>query len=107
MSNPNHASLGIPMGQPVVEMLSVFEGSATSYSRRFNDQWDTAGLKDAAGNPTCTSHYGMHMVAWHIPLAVSGPVQTRIVQACLGLCGARFERRWCNACGLYRGARRS
>ena len=53
MSNPNHASLGIQMGQPVDEMMSVFEGSATSYSRRFNDQWNTAGLKDSAGNPTC------------------------------------------------------
>ena len=45
MSNPNHASLGIQMGQPVDEMLSVFEGSATSYSRRFNDQcW--VGIRD-------------------------------------------------------------
>ena len=71
MSPPNHATLGIHLGLPVAEMLSVFEPSATSYSRRINDQWNTAGLKDTAGYPTATSHYGMHMVAWHLPLALS------------------------------------
>ncbi len=72
MAPPNHATLGLHLGQPVDEMLAVFESSATSYSRRINDQWNTAGLKDTAGYPTATSHYGMHMVAWHIPLALSG-----------------------------------
>ena len=33
---------------------------------------DTAGIKDTSGYGTVTSHYGMHMVAWHIPLAISG-----------------------------------
>ena len=50
----------------------MFEPSATSYSQRINDQWNIAGLKDTGGYPTATSHYGMHMVAWHIPLAISG-----------------------------------
>lgn len=95
MGPPNHATLGIHLDQPVDQMLEVFEASATSYSRRINDQWNTAGLKDTAGckhthsplandfqtfsdrllvrtDPTATSHYGMHMVSWHIPLALSG-----------------------------------
>ena len=33
-------------------------------------KWNIAGLKDTRGYPTATSHYGMHMAAWHIPLAV-------------------------------------
>jgi non-lysosomal glucosylceramidase len=76
MAPPNHATLGLHLGQHVDEMLAVFEPSATSYSRRINDQWNTAGLKDTTGYPTATSHYGMHMVAWHIPLALSGQVRS-------------------------------
>jgi non-lysosomal glucosylceramidase len=72
MAPPNHATLGLHLGQPVAEMLAVFEPSATSYSRRINDQWNIAGLKDTAGYPTATSHFGMHMVSWHIALALSG-----------------------------------
>ena len=53
-------------------MLAVFETSATSWSKRLNNQWDTAGIKDTSGYGTVTSHYGMHMVAWHIPIAISG-----------------------------------
>ena len=72
MPPANHATLGLHLGLPLDQMLAVFEGSATSYSRRINDQWNVAGLKDTAGNPIVTSHYGMHLVAWHIPLAISG-----------------------------------
>ena len=72
MAPPNHASLGIHLGQPVASMLAVFEPSATSWSKRLNNQWDTAGIKDTSGYGTVTSHYGMHMVAWHIPIAISG-----------------------------------
>jgi non-lysosomal glucosylceramidase len=38
MAPPNHATLGLHLGLPLGEMLRVFEGSATSYSRRINDQ---------------------------------------------------------------------
>jgi hypothetical protein len=110
----------------------VFKPSATSWSRRINNQWDTAGIKDTSGYGTVTSHCelaafapsdhdnscllhslrsrclmkcvhlthrptrchigaltvsvhplpvdrdiiswpdGMHIVAWHLPLAISG-----------------------------------
>eukprot|EP00658_Telonema_sp_P-2_P012197 TRINITY_DN14648_c0_g1_i1.p1 TRINITY_DN14648_c0_g1~~TRINITY_DN14648_c0_g1_i1.p1 ORF type:complete len:256 (+),score=58.98 TRINITY_DN14648_c0_g1_i1:105-770(+) len=72
MAPPNHATLGIHLGLDVDQMLAVFEPSATSWSQRINNQWDTAGIKDTAGYGTVTSHYGMHIVAWHIPLALTG-----------------------------------
>ena len=105
----------------------MFKPSATSWSRRINNQWDTAGIKDTSGYGTVTSHCellhsllqtlttpvyctacahapscvhltywstrcplgayclraircrltaimsdGMHIVAWHVPLAISG-----------------------------------
>ena len=47
-------------------------GTATSYSERINDQWNIAGVKFNNGNPSITSHYGYHMVLWHVMLALSG-----------------------------------
>lgn len=72
MAAPNHATLGLHLGEDPVEMLKVFELSATSLSKLINNQWDTAIAKDSKGMPTISSHHGMHMVAWHIPLALSG-----------------------------------
>lgn len=69
---PNHASLAIRNRVPLPSALNNFKNSATSWSQRVNDQWNTAGLKDTDGYPTITSHYGYHMVSWHIPLAISG-----------------------------------
>jgi len=42
-----------------------------------NDQWNTHGLYAGdgygiGGKPWITSHYGFHMVLWHLPFAVSG-----------------------------------
>ena len=48
-------------------MLAVFEGSATSYSRRINDQWNVAGLKDTAGNPLVTSHVSEDLAVYRVP----------------------------------------
>ena len=72
MPPPNHCTLGVHLGQDVEEMLAVFEPSATSWSKLVNNQWDTAIAKDSLGMSTLSSHYGMHMVSWHIPLAMSG-----------------------------------
>ena len=69
---PNHASLSIHTGQDPATALENFHSSATSWSERTNDQWNTAGIKDSDGYPTVTSHYGFHMVSWHVPLAISG-----------------------------------
>eukprot|EP00035_Acanthoeca_spectabilis_P015534 m.310465 g.310465 ORF g.310465 m.310465 type:complete len:540 (-) comp16380_c0_seq1:162-1781(-) len=70
---PNQATLALRSGaQPPAEALENFRKSATSWSERINDQWNTAGIKDTDGYPTVTSHYGFHMVSWHVPLALSG-----------------------------------
>ena len=34
--------------------------------------YPSQGIKDTDGYPTVTSHYGFHMVSWHVPLAMSG-----------------------------------
>ena len=52
--------------------LELARGTGTSYAQRLNDQWNVAGIKDTEGFPTITSHYGYHMVAWHLIFAASG-----------------------------------
>ena len=52
--------------------LELAKGTGTSYAQRLNDQWNVAGIKDTEGFPTITSHYGYHMVAWHLIFAASG-----------------------------------
>ncbi|CAF1672410.1 unnamed protein product [Adineta ricciae] len=42
-----------------------------------NDQWNTYGIYAAdgygvGGRPWITSHYGFHIVFWHLPFALSG-----------------------------------
>jgi non-lysosomal glucosylceramidase len=42
-----------------------------------NDQWNVHGLYASdgygiGGKPWVTSHYGFHMVLWHLPFAISG-----------------------------------
>ncbi|CAF2576069.1 unnamed protein product [Rotaria sp. Silwood2] len=42
-----------------------------------NDQWNTHGLYAGdgygiGGKPWVTSHYGFHMVLWHLPFAITG-----------------------------------
>ena len=69
---PNHATVAIRSGEAPATALENFRKSATSWSERVNDQWNTAGIKDTDGYPTVTSHYGFHMVSWHVPLAISG-----------------------------------
>ena len=52
--------------------LQLAEGTGTSYAQRLHDQWNVAGIKDTQGYPTITSHYGYHMVSWHLLFAASG-----------------------------------
>lgn len=63
---PNHATVAIRSGESPATALSNFKKSATSWSERINDQWNTAGIKDTDGYPTVTSHYGFHMVSWSV-----------------------------------------
>ena len=46
---PNHATVGLQTGEPPATALANFQKSATSWSQRINDQWNTAGIKDTDG----------------------------------------------------------
>ena len=46
---PNHATLSIHTGEAPATALTNFHASATSWSERVNDQWNTAGIKDSDG----------------------------------------------------------
>ena len=46
---PNHATVAIRTGVPPATALEDFRKSATSWSQRINDQWNTAGIKDTDG----------------------------------------------------------
>lgn len=74
MGSYTDGALALYLGQSPSDALVHFEAAATSWSRRMNDQWNTAGIKDTAGYPTITSHYGYHMISWHAMLALSGQV---------------------------------
>ena len=67
-----NASSTTPSAAAVTAALRHSEASGTSYSHRLNDQWNDAGIKSNDGYPTITSHYGYHMTAWHLPMALSG-----------------------------------
>ena len=67
-----NASAAAPSAAAVGAALRHSEASGTSYSQRLNDQWNYAGIKSNDGFPTITSHYGYHMTAWHLPMALSG-----------------------------------
>ena len=48
----------------VAAALNLSEATATSYSRRLNDQWNVAGIKSNDGYPSITSHYGKKLQDW-------------------------------------------
>eukprot|EP01065_Artemidia_motanka_P038717 TRINITY_DN47565_c0_g1_i1.p1 TRINITY_DN47565_c0_g1~~TRINITY_DN47565_c0_g1_i1.p1 ORF type:complete len:985 (+),score=290.16 TRINITY_DN47565_c0_g1_i1:57-3011(+) len=72
MCTHDHVSLLVHRGASVKEALAMSEGSGTSYAKRINDQWNTAGITSNDGYPSITSHYGYHMVVWHTLFAVTG-----------------------------------
>lgn len=75
MPTYNHVSLLLQRGQMApAAALELARGSGTSYAQRANDQWNIAGLKRSDGLPVLTSHYGYHMVAWHMALGLTRQV---------------------------------
>ena len=75
MATFDHAALMLRRATSSAEAdasLALAEGTGTSYAKRINDQWNTAGVKFNDGNPSVTSHYGYHMTSWHLLLGLSG-----------------------------------
>lgn len=78
MGSYTNGALALYLGKPPADALHHYKAAATSWSERVRDQWNTAGIKDTAGYPTITSHYGYHMISWHALLALSGQVASLI-----------------------------
>lgn len=75
-ASPNWCSLNLRHfgKRKYEEALSQPSKSLNLWRTGINDQWNTAGLVSSQGLPYITSHYGFHMVEWHIPLAISGQI---------------------------------
>eukprot|EP00043_Microstomoeca_roanoka_P010110 m.96381 g.96381 ORF g.96381 m.96381 type:complete len:1092 (-) comp14791_c0_seq2:334-3609(-) len=73
-ASPNWATLNLHLygASAYPAALAQPEKSLNVWRERLNDQWNTAGLAGHDGYPYITSHYGFHMVQWHLPLAISG-----------------------------------
>ena len=59
------------------DALSQSEKGLNHVRETLRDQWNTHGLYagdgyGVGGKPWLTSHYGFHMVLWHLPFAISG-----------------------------------
>jgi len=59
------------------DALSQSEKSLNHVRETLHDQWNTHGIYGGdgygiGGKPWVTSHYGFHMVLWHLPFALSG-----------------------------------
>jgi hypothetical protein len=88
LTNPQDTSIWMGGSQDwsVLKLwLNTDSDSALTQSKKglnhvrqtLNDQWNTHGLYGAdeygiGGKPWVTSHYGFHMVLWHLPFAMSG-----------------------------------
>ena len=56
------------------DAMALPESSLNLWREVLNDQWNVAGVAGPDGMPAITSHYGYHMVQWHLVPAISGQV---------------------------------
>lgn len=69
--------LNLWLGMDADSALSQAAKGMQVFRSTLNDQWNVHGLYGAdeygiGGKPWITSHYGFHMVLWHLPFAISG-----------------------------------
>jgi non-lysosomal glucosylceramidase len=77
MANPNWASLSLRRGGDVVRALGVANATLGYWRSHLNDMWNVVAVSGglgygAEGMPMANSHYGYHLVAWHLLFAISG-----------------------------------
>jgi len=77
MANPNVATLLLWRGAAVSEALGVVNTTFHWWRDQLHDLWNVVALHGglgygAEGVPLANSHYGYHLVAWHILFAMSG-----------------------------------
>jgi len=75
--SPDWSTLRIHLGEDYEDAMAHSEKALNNWRLVLNDQWNVHGLVAGQGYyfdgmPWCTSHYGFHMVLWHLPFAVSG-----------------------------------
>ena len=77
MGNPNWATLSLWRDGGVKEALSVANTTLSWWRDGLKDMWNVVALHAGigygeAGQPLANSHYGYHLVAWHMLYALSG-----------------------------------
>jgi len=75
--SPDWTALNIHLGANVSYAMHQAEKALNNWRLELNDQWNIHGIVAGEGYyfdglPWCTSHYGFHMVLWHIPFSLSG-----------------------------------
>jgi len=75
--SPDWTTLNLYLGMAANQSLAQAQKALNQWRLVLNDQWNVHGLMGGIGYgvdglPFCTSHYGFHMVLWHIPFALSG-----------------------------------
>uniref|UniRef100_A0A7S3W415 Glycosyl-hydrolase family 116 catalytic region domain-containing protein n=1 Tax=Emiliania huxleyi TaxID=2903 RepID=A0A7S3W415_EMIHU len=79
MANPNWASLSLRRGGDPHKALSVVNKTFGWVRDTLADQWNVVAVYGglgygAEGLPAANSHYGYHLVAWHLLFALTGQV---------------------------------
>ena len=77
MANPNIATLSLWRGGSVADALGIVNKTFGWWRDSLRDVWNVVALHGglgygAEGQPLANSHYGYHMVAWHLLYALSG-----------------------------------
>jgi len=84
--SPDWTVLNLHLGMNATEALSQTEKALGHWRSELNDLWNIHGITAGEGYyydglPWCTSHYGFHMVLWHIPHAMSGQSYSALTQS--------------------------
>ena len=77
MANPNWATLSLWRGGDVASALDVANTTLSWWRDGLKDMWNVVALHGGLGfgmegQPLANSHYGYHLVAWHLLFALSG-----------------------------------
>jgi non-lysosomal glucosylceramidase len=77
MANPNWSTLSLWRGGDIDKALAVAETTFSWWRDGLKDMWNVVAIHgglgyNLEGQPLANSHYGYHMVAWHMLFALSG-----------------------------------
>jgi len=83
--SPDWTTLMLWLGGDFNDSMSQAEKALGWWRTGLNDMWNINGIIGGVGygidgQPYCTSHYGFHMVLYHIPFAISGQYYNAVNQ---------------------------